>query len=262
MTHRNTINVCVGHFNFPPQFAHYIDLMLSPRIINCSARLVIVEDNLFGQNGHSLSEYCQLLWLTKHLDKIASDYEFIRIFHYRRFISSHLPTDAVRSANEPWTSISRPQQLGRYELDFQRVASHELFNEPLDFPRGVAGHYAEGHVLEDYIQFAKFLLEEKILSPIEVAEFLQQKKLIPSSSMGVFSKENLKFIFNFLEKAAFFLESPLFKARDGYQRRAAGFLFERLQSYLIFKRIEAGASPAKFGNNVVISEDTRVRYSL
>lgn len=262
MLQRNTFNVCVGHINFPAQFGHYIDVMLAPKFVSGSPRLLVIEDHLYGRYGHSLSEYAQLLWFTKRIDEIAPDYEFIRIFHYRRFISTHRPQDATPSSNEPWTSIARAQQLGIYERDFARSASSELFNTPLELFRGVAGHYAAGHQLEDYIRFSDFLLDKNVLSPLEVAEFLQQRKLIPSSSMGVFKRENLKFIFGFLEQASAFLDSNLFTDRVGYQRRTAGFLLERLQSYLIFKRIEAGSSPENFGHNIVISEDAQVRYTL
>lgn len=262
MADQNTTNICIGHLPFPHAFNEYIDLMVAPKFIPGINRLLVVEDTSFGLNGHSLSEYGQLIWAMRYIDEIAPHSRYIRVFHYRRFVSRQLPPSATSSSNQSWTSTISANSLSDYREEFTRQSSGELFNTPVEFPGGIIGQYAEHHLLEDFLRFTEFLLTEHILTSHEAARFLGQPKLIASSSVGLFEKNNLKDMFTLIEKAAQFINAPLFISRDGYQRRTAGFLLERFQSYLIMRRIEAGKSPAMYGHNIVVSEDEQVRLSL
>jgi hypothetical protein len=258
MTTPNTLNVCLGHVPFPADYAHHIDLMVAPRLIASARRLAIVEDRSFGPDGSALSEYGQLIWIQDHIGEIAPDCAFIRIFHYRRLVAAQPPEVGQRSVNLPWATTIKADELGAFEAAFDRTTRHEVFNTPVAFPGGMLGQYAANHVLEDLLNFTNFLVESRILNQAEAASFLGEQRHIPSCNIGVFTKDSYSWIFQILKAAAQFLNSRHFVARTGYQRRSVGFLLERLHSFLIFKRIELGASPACFGHNLVVSDDAQV----
>lgn len=123
-------------------------------------------------------------------------------------------------------------------------------------------HYATAHVIEDMMYFCAFLVEAKLLSPIEAAEFLREGVLIPSSSVGVFLKKTFTDLVDVLRVAAEFRYSRNFVAREGYQRRNIGFLLERLESFLILQRIRSGLSIESLGHSLAISDSEVVSSTL
>jgi hypothetical protein len=254
MTEKNTINICLGHLPFPRSHAHHIDLMVSPRMIAEVRRLALVEDSSFGPNGSSLSEYAQLIWINDNLGSLVGERKYVRIFHYRRFVSAKEPATGRPSANLPWATVITEKELTEYDSAFDRVVTGDVFNTPAQFKGGMIAQYAMSHVMEDMMRFCVFLIEQKILSPIEVAMFLREDIHIPSCNIGIFKAESFRSIFSELKRAAEFITSPYFTPRDGYQRRSAGFLLERLNSFLIISRIRAGVIPESFGHNIVVSD--------
>jgi hypothetical protein len=255
MSANNTLNVCLGHLPFPLGFGHHIDLMVAPCIVTGSTRLALVDDSYFGINGSSLSEYVQLLWLLDNIQGIAAGCNYIRIFHYRRFATTEPPTAGTQSSNLPWATTIREADLPAFEAAFSRQSREELFNTPVQFPNGMLNQYAQNHILEDMLNFAKFLNETGILSASEVVEFLRSEIHIPSCNIGTFALTSYDFIFGVLRQASEFVYSPYFIVRPGYQRRSVGFLLERLNSFLIIKLIQSGACKQNFGHNMVISND-------
>jgi hypothetical protein len=258
MSAPNTLNICLGHLPFPQVHAAHIDLMVAPCLISGPTRLALVHDSLFGPHGSALSEYVQLLWILDRLDALAPDCDYVRIFHYRRFVSPDPAPVGQRSSNLPWATAIRSSDLPAFESTFVRHTRTELFNTAVQFHGGMLYQYAQSHVIDDMLNFARFLVEKSILSPLECAEFLSMQLHIPSCNIGIFSKASYAAIFGILRKAAAFLDSPDFVARPGYQRRSVGFLLERLNSFLIIQRIRSGASPSSFGHNIVISDEAVV----
>lgn len=254
MLAQNTVNICLGHLPFPRSHAHHIDLMVSPHILSEVRRLVLVEDRVFGPNGNSLSEYAQLLWINENLSSIAGENRYLRIFHYRRFVAPDEPSNGKASINLPWATVITEKELVSYDKSFERTVRRELFNTPAQFSGGMIAQYATSHCLEDLMRFSAFLIEKKIMSPISVALFLRESIHIPSCNIGVFTQDSFREIFSILRRAAEFILSEHFIARDGYQRRSVGFLLERLNSFLIINRIREGASEENFGHNIVISD--------
>lgn len=254
MSASNTLNVCLGHLAFPQHYDRHVDLMIAPVLLSGPKRFALVEDSSFGPNGSSLSEYVQLFWLLDNLAPLISDRNFIRIFHYRRFVSPETPPIGRRSSNLPWATTIHAADLDAFDSSFSRNCDSEIFNTPVQFHGGMLYQYAQSHVLEDMLNFSKFLTENSILTPLDCAEFLSMQIHIPSCNIGIFTKHAYIEIFRTLRKAAGFLDSPYFVLRTGYQRRSVGFLLERLNSYLIIKRIRCGHSPSSFGHNIVISD--------
>lgn len=258
MNEKNTLNICLGHLPFPIEYSNYIDLMISPKFIQGSKKLAIINDNLFGKNGSSLSEYVQLLWLLEHLDEITVDYKYLRVFHYRRFVSQKKSAAGKPSSNLPWSSTISKNDLILFNEDFNRFSNGETFNTPVQFNGGMLGQYATAHLLNDILNFSNYLVEEKIFSPTDASDFIRENINIPACNIGIFKIETYREIFTTLKKAANFLHSMHFVARQGYQRRTMGFLLERLNGFLILRMIRQGLTQATFGRNMVISEDAIV----
>lgn len=261
MNSKNTLNVCLGHIEFPSAAVRNIDLMIAPKLIKGPKHLAVVDDKLFGENGSSLSEYVQLIWLLDQLDNVLGNCSYIRIFHYRRFVVKNKPEIGIKSTNQPWSTVISESECIFFDSDFDRFSSCEIFNTPVKFEGGVLTQYSTTHVLNDMLKFVSFLIEEEIFSHIEAVEFLREDTLIPASNIGTFKIATFREIFTTLKKASYFLYSDKFTVRQGYQRRSMGFLLERLNSYLILKMMRQGLISQNFGHNIVISDDALVSSS-
>ena len=250
----NTINICLGHKPFPQKYQSYADLFITPDLTFNANRVAYVPDSIAGENGQALSEYLQLLWLHKNIDKLAPEIEYIRIFQYRRFASKIKYGTTVVAENAVWVNTIKEENLYLCADSFDRYNSEELFNTPINFDEGVAYQYSTAHVIEDLHNFTNFLVEKNIIDTPTADEFLNMKTLIPACNIGVFKRTNFQKQFDLLSMAAEFLFSKNYIRREGYQRRSVGFLLERLQSYLILYWISAGHSKANFGLNYLISD--------
>jgi hypothetical protein len=249
---RNTLNVCLGHLPFPVAFSRHVDLMIAPRLVTGPAAVTLVEDRYFGEHGHALSEYAQLLWFFDHFSAIVGGHEYVRLFQYRRFCADR--PAGVRSVNQPWSHAITEAEMVLFDEDFARESHAELFNTPMEFPGKVLGQFAQAHVLSDILVFARFLVDEGILDAVQAAAFLTRGPLIPACNIGVFRSTNLQRMLATLRRACAFLETPAFVVRSSHQRRNMGFMMERLFSHLIFAAIEQGVSEHRFGHNIVISD--------
>lgn len=255
----NTFNVCVGHQPFPQQHEHFVDLVIAPNVFaGGGKRKAIVPDELYGEHGHSLSEYGQLFWLNSKIDALAPAARYVNVFQYRRFVSPQ-PVGGNRASNGNWIVTIQEHELGDYASCFNRTQDGACFNTPVRFSDGVVTQYATQHVLEDMLNFVKYLLEIQMFSPVEAARFLRSENIIPACSVGIFEVKTFKKLFSYLERAADFLHSPYFIAREGYQRRSMGFLLERLQSFMILELLAQGA---RFGQNMMISESKAVSSTI
>lgn len=251
----NTFNVCVGHQPFPEKHAHFIDLVIAPNVFQGGGkRKAIVPDDLYGANGHSLSEYGQLFWLYNKIDALAPDATYVNIFQYRRFVSPQ-PVSGNRASNGSWITTIQEEELETHAACFSRTHEGACFNTPVRFPDGVLTQYANQHVLEDMLNFVKYLTEIEMFTSRDAAKFLRYEHIIPACSVGIYDVKTFKKLFAYLERAADFLHSPYFVPREGYQRRSMGFLLERLQSFMILELLGQGA---KFGQNMMLSESQAV----
>jgi hypothetical protein len=247
------LNVCLGHKAFPNQYAQYIDLMLSPLPISAVQNFILVPDHSFGENGSSLSEYVQLLWLYQNLENFIQNKTHIRVFHYRRFVS-----DAQIGIGEPcslpFAKRINQDQLSLFHNCFDRCGDHELVNSIFKPHGGMLNQYAGAHVLSDILDFSQFLYTKGILSSWHVAAFLREESLIPASSISVLTISNFKWISSILLKASDFMNQTKFVPREGYQRRNMGFLLERLNSYLLLEGMRQRRIANNSGVHMIISE--------
>jgi hypothetical protein len=250
----NTLNVCVGHKPFPSQYWHHIDLMLAPQQLADHPRLQIIPDQTYGPYGNSLSEYSQLFWLNDNLETTLNGRTYLRVFHYRRFVSSKQPNCGKKSLNHPWAMTITPDQVQFFSEQFCRFAEKEIFNTPIRLQGGVVSQYQTAHVVEDFYRFCTFLIESNTMDRSTVLRFMRSDILIPSSSICIVHAKTFSDLMLVLRKAAGFLDSHLYVPRYGYQRRSVGFLLERLQSFLILDRLVGQSSQQPFGYHIVLSE--------
>jgi hypothetical protein len=245
----NTLNICLGHQSFPSDFHQYVDLMIAPRMIRGPGHVVVIDDSYFGEHGGSLSEYAQLLWLYDNFDNILGTYDYVRIFQYRRFVAKE--KIGQPSSNEGALWIPK-EELRNCSKEFCRTSTAELFNNM--FSKNVVGQYASVHLIEDIINFSKFLFETGILDSKQTVSFLTGSVIIYACNMGTFRSTTLREVLKTLRDAAEFRKTCYFIPRVGYQRRVVGFLLERLNSYLILNRIQSGLSDGNFGHHIIVSD--------
>ena len=200
----NTLNVCVSHLPFPKRFDHYVDVMISPVPMTGPRRVVHISDDYFGEQGHALSEYAQLLWFYENLKDFTTGYEYVRLFQYRRFVARASLGDAGWNSFSTWIPSSRLELVSD---EFDRFSASELFNQAMLIRGGVPFQYAMSHVLEDLLNFSKFLLEINLLTPLEVVEFLTSDELITACSTGIYAIKTFEEIFAKLKLAANFIYS-------------------------------------------------------
>ncbi len=255
--------MCLGHAEFIKSFSHYYDLMVSPVYLKNTTRLAIVPDSAYGQHGSALSEYAQLIWLRRNLDRILDGHTHIRVFHYRRFVAQKSRGVGIKSTNQPWATTISEEQIWEFESDFSRTSpDSELLNTKVTFSAGMIGQYAHAHVLEDLLSFSIFLCRSKILSDVEMVDMLRTPSIIPACNIAVLTVENFKAVYDQIVAAASFLVSGDFVSRTGYQRRNLGFLLERLHSYILQTLFDDGKIQGLFGFNYILSESEHVSVTV
>lgn len=255
------LNVCIGHQPFPMDFAHYVDYTISPLLLHGVKRLIVVPDDTYGENGSSLSEYAQLFWLYKKLNRVLHGEAYIRTFQYRRFVSDG-QTQIGETCSLPFAKFIKTDELKFFHRDFLRSGTMEVINAPCRFAGGILGQYSSSHVLEDLLDFFSFLCKKKILSSLVVARFLREENLVPASSIALLSVENFKRVFSVLFEARNFMYEAGYTSRTGYQRRNMGFMLERLHSCLLLELLLEAKQSAnhtlKTGVHMVISESAQI----
>lgn len=259
----NTINICIGHKPFLGSKLGYVDVMLSPVSIAVDGpfKVFVIDDAQFGEYGHTLSEYSQLLWLNDRFDEVVQGHEFVRLFQYRKFVT------AAKLGGEsiwPHTRWLPPEELGACAPEFNRHCNRELVSKPLGLAGqagGAAMQYTLCHKIEDLLLFSLFLVRESMLSETSAAEFITRPDLIPSATIGTFHRETLKDVLEKLALAAKFIDAPEFIPRDGIQRRNAGFLLERLHSHLIYLHMRNRGTNFANGQIIVLNKSPVLEIS-
>ena len=251
MATENTLNICLGHMPFPLAFRQYVDILLTPKFFVYPRQTILVDDNSQGKFGHTLSEYCQLIWLYDNYEIILEKYDYVRIFQYRRFVS---PDMAGENCSLPWATRITSKQLGDFESSFSRRCENELFNQIYDLKETVYEQYSHAHIEEDMINFVNYLNMISIFSQSDTDKFMNDTIMIPACNMGVFHRQTLFWLLSQLKSASSFIHSKYFKERSGYQRRVMGFLLERLNSYLLIHKNPFHQRSINYGHHIIISD--------
>ena len=247
---------CVGHV--PPLFEPGIEYtMLCPAPLGMPNELVI-EDNRFGLSvdGTSLAEYSQLFGLYELISAgdVVADQLFL--FQYRKYLS---PINGGLESASPWVRVVRTKDadqlfpsLGMIEEIAATVVIGSLFN----LSESTAGNYAMVHVIDDFVMFMAACATSPYLTPEDIREFATFRGLIPSPAVCYVETAVFLKIMKILKQVCEEYLRNYHIKREGYQRRVAGYLLERLHSYLLVKWLTDGSEPKiHIWNRYVVTND-------
>jgi hypothetical protein len=234
---------CIGHTM--PLFAPLISFeMLCPASLGIVNELVI-DDRRFGDavDGGELAEYSQLFGLHDLLLSGDVVVEHLYLFQYRKFIST---TVGGAESVSPWIRVLTPLLAS---VVFPEDAQLKAFSARLavgsifDFGESISSNYARVHVIDDLVMFTAACAQSGVLDPADIKTFASMRGVIPSPAVCCIHVDVFIRIIGIL-KAVWASYSPHYRvARTGYQRRVAGYLLERLHSFLLCKWLMDGSEP-------------------
>lgn len=178
------------------------------------------EDNISAYSNY-VCEFAVIYVVGKNLDKFLGDDQYIGFGHYRR----HLQID-----------LHIVSQLQR---DVMIVPRKEIL------PVSVRQHYAYAHNAEDLKKFVcKFKCEFPSLAD-ELDAFLSQNTIY-WNNMFIMHVDKFREYFRFIEKCISIslelIDKKELDCRDAYQRRAFGFILERMTGFWLYHQDKTNAS--------------------
>jgi len=234
---------CVGHTL--PLFAPPIAFdMLCPAPLGMANELVI-DDNRFGVQveGASLAEYSQLFGLHDRLlsgDIVADD---LFLFQYRKFVS---PILGGLESLSPWMRVLTRDTVGSVfptEEQLQTFSSRLAVGSIFDFGESIPANYARVHVIDDLVMFVAACADSGVVRPEDIRSFATLRGIIPSPAVCYVEVALFIKIMGILRKVWDCYCRCYHVQRNGYQRRVAGYLFERLHSLLLCQWLMDGSEP-------------------
>lgn len=247
---------CIGHV--PPVFSPGIDYtMLCPKALGIPGEIVI-EDNRFGPavDGTSLAEYSQLFVLADLLSTgdIVADNLFL--FQYRKFIS---PRIGGAQSVSPWIRVLRPEEAGTFFPTLEQLQPHSgktIVGSLFELGGSTAANYVLVHVVDDFALFIAACARSRFLSESDIKGFTTFRGLIPSPAVAHISAPLFVRIMTILNDVWVRMFPILHIPREGYQRRSAGYLMERLHSYLLCKwLLDDNTQPINLWQRYVVAPD-------
>lgn len=210
-----------------------------------------------------ISEYFSLFNLKRKLREAdAGPNDLITICQHRRFVlnvksgapAKNLPARVI--AQDTIKHLSFGPEL------FPREGQNYLIGSTMKLKEGMMHQYARCHHIRDLLRFCSDLVDAELLTDDEAEEFLNQKSLMPAPSCGTFELHLFFEIMDFLETATeVFLSSGYKSYEDIYQFRVVAFLLERLNSWLLLKRMRQMSLDFKkiAGFTTIVSDSTVVQ---
>lgn len=234
MMNASILVVCTGHktpvFELP--FEEFTIVTSDKLIVPGSKNKHVATDCWSGSDTSYLSEYNQLFWLANSFD--LSPYTHIYTFQYRKFISVRRP--ATISSNLSYAYAASPaeaSQLFPSRTELQSLNGTILTGPALKI-RSLAANYADDHIIEDFVTMVSCLTSVSSFDIDRLLRFTRCNVLVPSPSLAFTTVSVFIYLMRNLWDAWKALE-PYYQPRTGYQRRAGGYLLERLHSYLLWE---------------------------
>lgn len=234
---------CIGHQ--PPLFEVPISYqMLCPTSLGIPNEIVI-EDNRFGLpiDGTSLAEYSQLFALADMLSAGEIVADNLYLFQYRKFIS---PLDGGTPANAPWIKILTPENSGSMMPTnefLESLTSRVIVGSHHDFEESISANYARAHVIEDLVLFTASCAQNQLLTETNIKNLATLRGIIPSPALTFINVQLFIHTMEILKKSWDHFSQHYMTTREGYQRRSAGYLLERLHSTLLCDWLLNGSEP-------------------
>lgn len=235
---------CIGHvaptFEAPIQFQ-----ILCPQPTGMKNE-IIIEDNRFGQNidGSSLAEYSQLFGLAKMIEAGDIQADNLFLFQYRKFIS---PIQGGVEATASWLRVLSPETAKPIFPSTQildEINSKIIIGSMLELKSSIAQNYALAHVIDDLVLFSAACAKCPELESKDIISLTTMQGFIPSPALCYIKTDIFIKIMSILESTWKEFSKNYHIQREGYQRRVAGYLLERLHSILIFNMILNESEPA------------------
>ncbi len=252
---------CIGHQApcFLPPLAY---TMLCPAPLGLPGE-VVMADERFGPavDGGTLAEYSQLFGLAERLQAGELQAERLYLFQYRKFLSLR---PGGGPSNAPWLRVLRPDNAALF-----MPTPDELLALPQPVVVGalqglgvsVAANYAEAHVADDFACFTACLAADGM--PLaEVRRFVSLQGFIPSPALCLVDTALFLQHMAVLKRVWQRFHAQCAVPRQGYQRRVAGYLLERLHSHLLLQGLHDGSQPeVGVGHRYVVLEPEAPRVS-
>jgi hypothetical protein len=233
---------CIGHV--PPRFAPALPYtLLCPQPLGVPGEQVI-DDARFGAelHGAALAEYSQLFGLQDLIEAGDVVADRLYLFQYRKFVGLR---PGGQAANAPWVRVLRPGEApALFPSAEQLLALPQpvLVGSLQALGSSMAQHYAAVHVIEDLVVFAACLADAGF-DVAAVRRFAAFQGLIPSPALCAVDVPVFLAHMRILRAVwrRFAREGAV--RREGYQRRVAGYLLERLHSQLLCEGLLDGSQP-------------------
>lgn len=190
------------------------------------------EDSIF-------SEYSSLFNLKRKLrESGAGGSDLITICQHRRFVlnirkgspAENLPANIIPPGDMLHLNFGP-------EL-FPRKGQSYLVGSVMALNLGMMHQYARAHHVRDILRFCSDLIDAGLMTNEEAEDFLTQKILIPAPNCGTFEVSLFLEMMDFVESAAEVYWDGGYRTYDDiYQFRVVSFLLERLNSWILLRRI-------------------------
>ena len=233
---------CIGHV--PPVFEPPLPYtMLCPKPLGLPNEQVIADSRFGGDaDGAVLAEYSQLFGLQDMIEAGDLVADRLCLFQYRKFVGFRA---GGAPATAPWVRIATPGEartlfpaMEQLEASTQAVVVGSMY----ELGGSMAQNYALVHQIDDLVMFAA-CLPNCGFDPAQVRQFATFKGLIPSPALCLVDTPLFLRLMRVLRAAWHEYARHCYVAREGYQRRVAGYLLERLHSHLLCQWLMDGSQP-------------------
>ena len=244
---------CIGHTK--PTFEPPVEFqILCPQSLGMPGE-IIIDDNRFGSaiDGVCLAEYSQLFGLYEMLSAGDVVTDNLYLFQYRKFVSTNR---GGVPANAPWVRIVNSQEAHLIFPTFEQITSltsRILVGELQGLGESTASNYARVHVIDDFVLFCAACLKCGSLSETDLMAFTTFLGIIPSPALCYIHVELFVELMKILKSVWAEFSRHYHIKREGYQRRVAGYLLERLHSYLLIKYLNEGKERIDVCQRYVVS---------
>ncbi len=233
---------CIGHQ--PPCFVSPLPYtMLCPSPLGLPGERVIADQRFGpGVDGGALAEYSQLFGLADLLQAGDVVADRLYLFQYRKFLGLR---PGGGPSNAPWLRVLRPDNAALFvptPEELLALPQPVVVGELQGLGASVAANYAEAHVADDFACFTACLAADGM--PLaEVKRLASLQGFIPSPALCLVDTPLFLQHMAVLQRVWRLFTSHCAAPRQGYQRRVAGYLLERLHSHLLLQGLHDGSQP-------------------
>jgi hypothetical protein len=224
------------------------------------------KDKSFSENMNEDSIFCEYSAIFNLARKLRGEGvqngDLITICQHRRFV---LNEPKGRPAINLPAHVIPPDDMLNVVFGMELLPRHRqnfLIGSALGLNNGIMHQYAQSHYIRDILRFCSDLVDSDIFNNAEAEDFINQKVLIPAPNCGTFEAEFFLDMMDTIEAAARVFWGGGYKAYDDtYQFRVLGFLLERLNSWILLRRLAQRSVDLNsvIGFTTIVSDDVLVQ---